>query len=164
MRTFFASATAVTVAAGIAVSVPTAAGATDCSTHWGTQRKAVTNSNHGTLSAVRAGRHECFDRLVLDVNRSGLGYSVTYVKAVRDQGRGEVVPLKGGAFLEVIDQAQVSHRLSMPNVAGYTTFRQVADGGSFEGYTTVGLGVRARLPFRVTSTNGHLIVDVAHHW
>ena len=37
-------------------------------------------------------------------------------------------------------------RLPMPNVAGYRTFRQVAWAGSFEGQTTVGLGVRARLP------------------
>ena len=59
---------------------------------------------------------------------------------------------------------KLTHRLTMPNVAGFTTFRQAADGGSFEGYTTIGLGVRARLPFRVTSSDDHLIVDVAHRW
>jgi hypothetical protein len=50
------------------------------------------------------------------------------------------------------------------NVAGYRTFRQVAWAGSFEGYTTAGLGVRARLPFRVFTLPGRLVVDVAHRW
>lgn len=55
---------------------------------------------------------------------------------------------------------------------GYSTFRQVAWAGSFEGQTTLALGVRARLPFRVFSLNrtpnsGHtprLVIDVAHRW
>ena len=164
MNKLLASAVIVTAAAGIAVSVPTAASATSCSVTWGSLAKAATNVNHGTLLGVRAGRHACYDRLVLDVNRNGLGYSVKYVKAVHDQGRGAVVPLRGGAFLEIVDQSQVTHRLAMPNVAGFTTFRQVGDGGSFEGYTTIGLGVRARLPFRAMTTSGHLIIDVANHW
>ena len=54
-------------------------------------------------------------------------------------------------------------------MAGYRTFRQVVYAGTFEGYTSVGLGVRARLPFRVLvldgpGTSSRLVVDVAHHW
>ena len=54
-------------------------------------------------------------------------------------------------------------------MAGYSTFRQVAWAGSFEGQTTVGLGVRARLPFRVFALTGpgtgsRLVIDVAHRW
>jgi hypothetical protein len=157
-------AAAVTVVAGLAVAVPGSATAASCSTNWGSGSKATTNIDHGTLTAVRAGRHTCYDRLVLDVDRKALGYSVTYVKAVRDQGRGAVVPLKGGAFLEIVEQAQATKRIAMPNVQGYTTFRQVGWGGSFEGYTTVGLGVRARLPFRAFTTGNHLVLDVAHRW
>ena len=57
----------------------------------------------------------------------------------------------------------------LSNVSGYRTFRQVADAGSFEGQTTYGLGVRARLLFRVFTvagpgTNTRLVVDVVHHW
>ena len=59
---------------------------------------------------------------------------------------------------------KVRQTRAMPNVAGYPTFRQVAWGGSFEGYTTVGLGVRTRLPFRVFRSTNHLVIDVAHHW
>ena len=55
------------------------------------------------------------------------------------------------------------------NVSGYRTFRQVAWAGSFEGQSTVGLGLRARLPFRVTAVDGpgtgsRLVIDVAHSW
>jgi hypothetical protein len=51
-------------------------------------------------------------------------------------------------------------------VRGWRTFRQVAFGGSFEGYTTIGLGVRARLPFRVFTLQnpGRVVIDVAHRW
>ena len=41
--------------------------------------------------------------------------------------------------------------------------------GSFEGRTSLGLGVRARLPFRVFSLAGpgdgsRVVIDVAHRW
>jgi hypothetical protein len=58
----------------------------------------------------------------------------------------------------------------MVDVRGFRTFRQLAFGGSFEGNTTLGLGVRARLPFRVFVLPGktfepdRLVVDVAHRW
>lgn len=57
----------------------------------------------------------------------------------------------------------------LANVSGYRTFRQVAGAGSFEGQTTIGVGVRARLPFRVrtgaeTGGGTRLVVDVAHTW
>ncbi|BAS14136.1 conserved hypothetical protein [Arthrobacter sp. Hiyo8] len=45
----------------------------------------------------------------------------------------------------------------------------MAFAGSFEGYTSLGLGVRARLPFRVFTlagpgTGSRLVIDVAHMW
>ncbi len=45
----------------------------------------------------------------------------------------------------------------------------MAYAGSFEGQTTLGLGVRARLPFRAFVLAGpgdgsRLVVDVAHRW
>ena len=59
--------------------------------------------------------------------------------------------------------------LELRNVAGYRTFRQVVSAGTYEGYTSIGLGVRARLPFRVfvldgPGTSSRLVVDVAHRW
>ena len=65
-----------------------------------------------------------------------------------------------------------ANRTELVNVSGYRTFRQVAWAGSFEGISSIGLGVRARLPFRVLavtgipgSTNGtRVVIDVAHAW
>jgi hypothetical protein len=154
-----------TAAAAVILTVPGgSAQAAGCSVTWGSQAKSVTNYVHRTLYGVRAGRHTCYDRLVLDLSAGGEGYRVRYVTAVRDQGQGAVVPLRGGAFLQIDDQSMAYRRPTMPSVGGYTTFRQVAYGGSFEGYTTIGLGVRARLPFRVFRYQNHLVVDVAHRW
>ena len=95
-------------------------------------------------------------------------------------GSGTPIPLRGGARLAVVvlvpayDSAgQPTYRpvnvKELTNVTGYRTFRQVAWAGSFEGRTTVGLGVRARLPFRVFTLAGpgdgsRLVIDVAHTW
>ena len=46
-------------------------------------------------------------------------------------------------------------------MAGYSTFRQVAWAGTFEGQTTLALGVRARLPFRVFTLNG--VAELGRH-
>ena len=44
------------------------------------------------------------------------------------------------------------------------TFRQVAWANSFQGLTSAGLGVRARLPVRAFTLPDHLVVDIAHAW
>lgn len=160
-----AAAALVTAATTVVVAVPSStAQAAGCSVTWGSTAKSVSNYTHVGLTGLRAGRHACYDRLVLDLTRGGEGYRVRYVSAVRDQGRGAVVPLRGGAFLQIDDQSMARTRPAMPNVSGYTTFRQVGWGGSFEGYPPVGLGVRARLPFRAFRSTNHLVIDVAHRW
>jgi hypothetical protein len=57
----------------------------------------------------------------------------------------------------------------LADVRGYRTLTSVVYGGSFEGDTTVGIGTRARLPFRVATLNGpgsgsRIVIDVAHTW
>ena len=80
------------------------------------------------------------------------------------------MPVAGGARLAVSVHQGATSVPAMPSVSGYSTFRQVRWGGSFEGYTTLALGVRARLPFRVFTLDdratgrSRLVVDVAHHW
>lgn len=134
----------------------------------------------GDLVAIRPGRHACFDRLVFDVDGSTGGYSVQYVDQVTQDGSGHVVPTAGGARLQLVvvapsydDQGMgtfvppTNQRLI--DVSGYRTFREVTWAGSFESRTTAGLGVRARLPFRVMTLEGpgtgsRVVVDVAHRW
>lgn len=122
----------------------------------------------------------CFDRLVLDFADDVDGYSVRYVAQVTMDGSGHIVPLRGGAELQVTAIAPAADRhgnttyrpadrRELVPVSGWRTFRQVALAGSFEGQTTLGLGVRARLPFRVFTVDGpglgsRLVIDVAHRW
>jgi hypothetical protein len=133
----------------------------------------------GPLTRVRSGRQDCFDRLVVDLVGAAPGFSVRYVDAVLTEGRGSVVPLRGAAKLEVVVRAPAYNPDGTPsfrpvssaevvNVSGYATFRQVAWAGTFEGQSTLGLGVRARLPFRAftiqDARGSRLVLDVAHHW
>ena len=151
-----------------------------CPTRWGSLPKANSRMVQAPVTNVRTGRHTCFDRLVVDVKGRAPGYDVRYVSNVTQDGSGFVVPLRGGATLQIVVRApsygatgvttyKPKNAKELTAVAGYKTFRQVASAGSFEGQTTIGLGVRARLPFRVYTlagpgTNTRLVVDVAHHW
>ena len=163
--------------------VTTAGQAPYCGIWWGSLAKKNTVSHTtGTLDGVRAGRHDCYDRLVLDVDDvpRGLSYDVRYVDTVRAEGSGRAVPLAGAADLRVVLRAPAydtqgratyrpADRAHLVDVTGWSTFRQVAWAGSAEGQTTVGLGVRARLPFRAFVLDGpgdgaRLVIDVAHRW
>ncbi len=152
-----------------------------CGLTWGSLAKGSVpvGLSAATLDGVRSGRHQCFDRLVIDLNGHPGGHAVRYVSTVRAPGSGEAVSVRGGARLEVIignpaydasgrSTLVVRNRAEVVNVAGYSTFRQVALAGSFEGQTTFALGVRARLPFRVftlgSGADSRLVVDVAHFW
>lgn len=157
-------------------AAPAHAAGPHCGIRWGSLSKDLSPGSTGEVVNVRAGRHRCFDRLVLDLSGGADGYFVRYVDEVRTDGAGHLVPLRGGARLQVISTAPATRTDSwfLPNgelvdTAGYRTFRQVAYAGSFEGQTTIGLGVRARLPFRVILLDGpgsgsRMVVDVAHRW
>jgi hypothetical protein len=148
----------------ILLIAPTASAVT-CPTGWGSLPKVNSVSSQGNITAVRAGRNDCYDRLVFDVNGAAPGWSVQYVGTVFAEGSGLPLPVTGGAKLELVIRS-LSDTTRMPSVSGFQTFRSVVYGGSFEGQTTVGLGVRARLPFRVftLSSPSRVVVDVAHRW
>ena len=160
----------------VLVGAPGATAAPGCSTRWGSTPEDASSGSDGLLTGVRAGRHTCFDRLVLDVSGTARGYVVRYVDEVRRDGSGEVVPVRGGARLSVTVTAPPRPTDSWFRTDGslcdttrYRTFRDVRWAGGFEGSSTVGLGVRARLPFRVSVVPGpgsgsRLVVDVAHRW
>ena len=162
-------------------SMPAAeAAAPYCGITWGSLRKATGTLQDQQLTNVRTGRHTCYDRLVVDLKgRTPAGYSVRYVDNVYQEGSGDVIPLRGGAKLELVVLAPAydgsgnsTYRPANPkeltSVYGFSTFRQVAWAGSFEGQSTIGLGVRARLPFRVfvldDGLTSRLVIDVAQRW
>lgn len=170
---------AVTLAGAAFGPAAGAAGATTCRTPWGSAAKSAQTSSVLTTTGVRAGRHACFDRIVVDGASSA---KVRYVPQVVMDGSGDVVPLRGGARLQVLTTTGVdpltgtptflptgSRRTDVVPVSGFRTLRQVAWAGDFEGQLTLGVGVRARLPFRtfVVRTAGappKVVVDVAHRW
>src|SRR4051812_42430657 len=157
-----------------------------CGIYWGSLPKAEGTgpTNPTPIVNVRAGQHDCFDRVVVDLAGPAVGYHVEYVPAVLGQGRGEPVPLAGGAFLSVTLFAPTNDLAgnatfnpdpaNVVGVGGFRTVRQVVFAGSFEGFTTFGIGVRGRLPFRVFVLDGRgsggpnvgsrLVIDIAHHW
>ncbi len=150
-----------------------------CGITWGSLDKTAgpATSPFSPLTNIRTGRHDCYDRMVFDVVGAAPGYRVHYVNQVTTVASGAILPLTGGARIEIVLRAPASTpngRITysartggtLPGVdlSGYRTFRSARYGGSFEGVTIVGLGVRARLPFRVFKLDHRLVVDVAHQW
>ncbi|WP_329014351.1 AMIN-like domain-containing (lipo)protein [Streptomyces sp. NBC_00690] len=154
--------------------------ATVCSTPWGSGTESATSSVVETLKNIRTGQHTCYDRMVFDITGATgkVGYHVSYVNAFHQDGTGNQIPVKGGAILQIYVNApsydpetgsvvypgRGGQPLPGVNITGYRTFKDTKFGASFEGQTQVGLGVRAKLPFRVLQSGDKLIVDVAHTW
>ena len=176
----FALAVAVS---GVAATATPAAATPYCGLTWGsTPENTHRGASAGWISQVRAGRHDCYDRLVIDIgDGAGLDwYDVSYVDEVRTDGEGAVVPTRGGASLQVVvfSTSQSPYGVfpgtgtdpnELTNVSGFRTFRQVVWAGEFESVSTIGIGTRGRLPFRAFTLPGargdlRLVVDVAHAW
>ena len=173
----------VLLAAGLLVVPGTADAAPStraCSVTWGSQEKSAgpSTSPRSPVDDARTGEHACFDRFVVDLRGPASGYVVHYVNTFGGVATGDPIPLAGGAKLEVVVRApdhtiggttptydgREGRRLPRVDVTGYQTFRAAKYGGSFEGVTLFGLGVRARLPFRVFKLDDRIVVDVAHSW
>jgi hypothetical protein len=145
-----------------------------CSTPWGTGARDKAQMVQTKVRDVRAGKHACFDRLVIDLGPGRApGYHIAYVRVFHAQGSGKVVRTAGHAKLLVNVRAPAALHFNasnrhLVNVAGFVQFRQVAGLGSFEGITSIGLGLDTKKPFRVleyrtASHNFVLVIDVAHH-
>jgi hypothetical protein len=155
----------------VVLLVPSTASAAGpyCGITWGSDAKYVNAPSPAKLVNIRAGQHDCYDRLAFDFTGDVQGYSVSYVDNVY-YPTGGLVPLRGGAKLEVRVYGGSAGTYSPPDwyevvdTAGYRTFRQVAFVDGHTEWTTAGLGVRARLPFRVLTLPDRIVVDVAHFW
>ncbi|RAJ59878.1 hypothetical protein K378_04575 [Streptomyces sp. Amel2xB2] len=171
-------------AAGPAAAAPerSAAAAADCGVTWGSRPKSGTGTGDRPLTDVRTGRHDCYDRMVLDIRpgtpAGSASYRVRYVDRLYQDGSGRPLPVGGGAVLEIVASApshdpetfeptypgHAGEPLPGVQLKGYRTFRDARFGAGYEGTTQLGLGVRARLPFRVLDLGDRLVVDVAHTW
>jgi hypothetical protein len=115
--------------------------------------------SHGTVRDLRLGRHDGFDRVVLEVGGTGTpGWDVRYVDAASSQGKGDAVEVAGNAILQVtltgmgypydtgVDEFAGPDPLT---AAGTEVVTEVAFDATFEGTTVAFVGTTARTPFRV---------------
>jgi hypothetical protein len=179
---------AATMAVGVMPAVARAAAAAPyCGIRWGSLAKSAPAMTQASVTGARVGRQDCYDRLVIDLaGTPAPGYNVRYIDPpYRAEGSGNPLFVAGGAVIQVTVHAPAYDAGGRPTVpwpvgelivresqlqaAGFRTFHDLVYGGSFEGYTSFGLGVRARLPFRVFQLDGpgngtRLVIDVAHQW
>ena len=182
VRTVIATMICLALAACGGATAAQAAAAPYCGITWGSGEKAAAPMSVAPLVEVRTGRHDCYDRVVFEFDGTARGYAVRYSAEVPTDGEGiDLVPYTAGeAHLWVTLRAPAydeDHAATLDartgdrvaNVLRYDTLRDVVFGGSFEGYTTFAVGVRARLPFQVTllpgpGTHSRIVLDVAHRW
>lgn len=161
-----------TFTVGASASTASASHTPYCGITWGSGPKSLAAMGTGEVDGIRTGRHECFDRVVVDIDGPPAGYLVQYVPQVTADGSGAPVTVPGKAKLQFVvhhnNFSPIHVGQSVANVNGYRTLRSVVYAGSFEGYTTYGVGLRnGPLPFRVfTIPGGHgkIVLDIAHKW
>ena len=101
--------TAALVLTGL-LSPAVASAAPYCGITWGSLPKVSSAGDREFVHGVRAGRHPCYDRLVIDLNGQDAeygSYDVRYVPQVVADGSGAPVPVRGGGVLQVTLAAAV---------------------------------------------------------
>ena len=136
---------------------------------------ARSSSGNGLgVSGVRVGRHPGFDRVVFDLDGSGSpGWRVEYVQRPVAEGSGDLVRLRGTAFLQVIllgvgmpfDTGVAPFGGTTTRISGTGTagIAEVSPGGVFEGEQQAFVGLTGgQRPFRVLALTdpARVVVDV----
>ena len=124
------------------------------------------------LTAVRAARHEGFDRLAFEFDGDRPAARVAYVdRPVRACGSGDVVELPGEGWLEVRFSGARAHTEAgeatvdgTPRAPGLPAVAEWVRTCDFEGEVTVVAAVASPLAVRVTTLDGpaRVVVDVRH--
>ena len=122
-----------------------------------------------TVTDVRVGQHDGYDRVVLDVAGGGMaGWDARYVDDPSHQGSGDPVEVDGQAVLAVdltnigipddtgVDAYDGPDRLTVGD-----TIVEVVVGTTFEGHMQVFVGTSGEQPFRVLELDGSVVIDVA---
>jgi hypothetical protein len=155
-----------------------------CGIWWGSLAKSAGVDDADWLIEGRVGQHPCFDRLVFELYGPAAGARVRYVDRLPVLP-GITVQPRGGARLRIdiptglppasATEGRVRSSLGpmdgtpLFDVRGFRTFRDVQWARISGGGAVFGLGLRARLPFRVFVLDGpgrrsRVVVDVAHRW
>lgn len=116
------------------------------------------------LTAVRVGRQEGFDRVVVDLTGTGTpGWDARYVEQARADGSGEPVPVQGDSVLQVAVRGLGTTSVTGRQAGGGQVVREVAFLPVHEGQAQLVLGLAGeQRPFRVYALADplRLVVDV----
>ena len=138
---------------------------------------AATNRETALLRAVRAARHEGYDRVVFEFGNVLPGYRVGYVaRPVLADGSGQEVAVDGAHVVQVVFENALDADLSQESAPRtYTGPDRLRPGtpevvelvrtGGFEGRLTWVIGLRDRVDFRVTTLTSppRVVVDLRNH-
>ena len=113
----------------------------------------------GTVTDLRLGRHDGFDRVVLEVGGTGTpGWDARYVDAASSQGSGDAIEVAGDAVLQVtltgmgypfdtgVEEYAGPDRLT---AAGTEAVTEVVWDSTYEGTSVAFVGTTGTTPFRV---------------
>ena len=126
-----------------------------------------------TVSDIRIGGHDGFDRVVFEVGGTGTpGWDVRYVEGATSQGSGDPVDVAGDAVLQVTltgvgyPYATGVEEYAGPPLtgAGTSAVTEVAYDATFEGTAVAFVGTGAKNPFRVHLLENptRVVLEVAH--
>jgi hypothetical protein len=126
-----------------------------------------------TVSDIRIGGHEGFDRVVFEVGGTGTpGWDVRYVEVASSQGKGDPVDVAGAAVLQVTltgvgyPYATGVEEYAGPSLtgAGTSAVTEVVYDATFEGTAVAFVGTAAKNPFRVHLLENptRVVLEVAH--
>lgn len=152
-RTFLLLVTTLGLAAGsVAVTVP-----------------ASGTTSYPTLTDVRYAQHSGFDRVVFDFIGETPSWTAAY-GTLRGEGTGDPIPVAGAVDLVVrFNPARAHDNDGRPTYPIQNTLdpnlpavRQIKFGGDYEGYVTVGLGLRDRLAYKIYTLTNRVVIDITH--
>ena len=137
----------------------------------GADQQAASGDALVTVTDIRTGGHDGFDRVVFEVDGEGLpGWDVRYVDDPVEQGSGNAVEVAGDAVLQVtvtgvgypFDTGVEQFDPDGPVPGPGTAVTEVVLGPTFEGTTEAFVGTTGRSPFRVYLLEGptRIVVEV----
>jgi hypothetical protein len=125
-----------------------------------------------TVTDIRLGRHDGFDRVVFEVGGEGTpGWDVRYVDDAASQGSGDPVEVAGEAVLQVtITGAGYPYETGVEEYSGgplsasdTEVVTEVVFDSTYEGTTVAFVGTAGRTPFRVYALENpaRVVLEVA---
>ena len=125
------------------------------------------------LTTIRSGRHDSFDRIVLEFSGPEPMCTASYVNQIVADGSGQPISLDGNAFLQVTLSGAAAHddagksTYNGPDMIDTPDLQNVAAvtlAGDFEGQVTLGLGLNTKTHYKVFALSGptRVVIDVGH--